>query len=86
MRKSLVAALAMLAGIAAAHAQSYPTRPITAIVPASAGGPTDTIAPHRDGARAADARADDRHREHRRRVGHDRDRPRRARRSATATR
>ena len=27
----------------AASAQSYPTRPVTAIVPASAGGPTDTI-------------------------------------------
>ena len=28
----------------AASAQSYPTRPVTAIVPATAGGPTDTIA------------------------------------------
>jgi len=43
MRKFLIAALATLAGITAAAAQSYPTRPITAIVPASAGGPTDTI-------------------------------------------
>ena len=43
MRKLLIAALAMLAGIAAATAQSYPARPVTAIVPASAGGPTDTI-------------------------------------------
>ena len=43
MRKLLVAALATLAGIATAAAQSYPTRPVTAIVPASAGGPTDTI-------------------------------------------
>jgi tripartite-type tricarboxylate transporter receptor subunit TctC len=43
MRKMLVAALATLAGIAAASAQSFPSRPITAIVPASAGGPTDTI-------------------------------------------
>jgi tripartite-type tricarboxylate transporter receptor subunit TctC len=43
MRKLVIAALATLAGIGAAVAQSYPTRPITAIVPASAGGPTDTI-------------------------------------------
>ena len=43
MRKLLIAALATLAGIGAASAQSYPTRPVTAIVPASAGGPTDTI-------------------------------------------
>jgi len=40
----LIAALATLAGVAAAAAQSYPARPVTAIVPASAGGPTDTIA------------------------------------------
>jgi tripartite-type tricarboxylate transporter receptor subunit TctC len=44
MRKLLVAAIALFAGIATAHAQSYPTRQITAVVPASAGGPTDTIA------------------------------------------
>lgn len=44
MRKLLVAALATLAGIGAAGAQQYPSRPVTAIVPASAGGPTDTIA------------------------------------------
>ena len=43
MRKLLIAALVTIAGIAAAAAQSYPTRPVTAIVPASAGGPTDTI-------------------------------------------
>jgi tripartite-type tricarboxylate transporter receptor subunit TctC len=43
MRKVLIAALATLVGIATASAQSYPARPITAIVPASAGGPTDTI-------------------------------------------
>jgi tripartite-type tricarboxylate transporter receptor subunit TctC len=43
MRKWLIAALATLAGIAAASAQSFPSRPVTAIVPASAGGPTDTI-------------------------------------------
>jgi tripartite-type tricarboxylate transporter receptor subunit TctC len=43
VRKWLAAALATLAGIAAAQAQSYPVRSITAIVPATAGGPTDTI-------------------------------------------
>ncbi len=43
MKKLLVGlALATLATIPAA-AQSYPARPVTAIVPASAGGPTDTI-------------------------------------------
>jgi len=44
MKKVIAIALATLAGIAAAHAQSYPTRPVTAIVPATAGGPTDVIA------------------------------------------
>ena len=43
MRKLLIAALGVLAGIAAASAQSFPSRPVTAVVPASAGGPTDTI-------------------------------------------
>ena len=44
MRKLLFGiALATLGGMTAASAQSYPTRPVTAIVPASAGGPTDTI-------------------------------------------
>jgi tripartite-type tricarboxylate transporter receptor subunit TctC len=43
MRKLLIAALATIAGIGAAAAQGYPARPVTAIVPASAGGPTDTI-------------------------------------------
>jgi len=44
MRKLLVVAFALLAAIGGAHAQGYPTRQITAVVPASAGGPTDTIA------------------------------------------
>ncbi len=40
----LVAALAAAAAPVAASAQSaYPTRPITLIVPAAAGGPTDTV-------------------------------------------
>jgi len=44
MRKLLIAALVTIAGVGAASAQGYPARPVTAIVPASAGGPTDTIA------------------------------------------
>jgi len=44
MRKLLVAACALLAGVTSVCAQPYPTRQITAVVPASAGGPTDTIA------------------------------------------
>src|SRR3954449_1649519 len=44
MRKLLIAAALTLAGMTSAPAQTYPTRPVTAIVPASAGGPTDTIA------------------------------------------
>jgi tripartite-type tricarboxylate transporter receptor subunit TctC len=43
MRKLLGVALAMFTSIGAVHAQGYPTRPVTAIVPASPGGPTDTI-------------------------------------------
>ena len=45
MKKLLcAAALAVtVAGISNALAQPYPSRPITMIVPANAGGPTDTI-------------------------------------------
>jgi tripartite-type tricarboxylate transporter receptor subunit TctC len=39
----LAAALALLAGSGSAAAQTYPSRPITMIVPYSAGGPTDTL-------------------------------------------
>jgi tripartite-type tricarboxylate transporter receptor subunit TctC len=40
----LLATVALAVGTAAARAQSYPTKPITIIVPAAAGGPTDTVA------------------------------------------
>ena len=43
VRVFVVASLA-LAGIAGANAQSYPTRPVTIIVPYPAGGPTDLVA------------------------------------------
>jgi tripartite-type tricarboxylate transporter receptor subunit TctC len=46
MTKSLGALIAFgwLFAVAPAQAQSYPSRPVTMIVPFSAGGPTDTIA------------------------------------------
>src|SRR5882762_2949057 len=45
MRKPIAAvALAFFAGIAAAQAQNFPTRPITLIVPFPPGGSTDTAA------------------------------------------
>jgi tripartite-type tricarboxylate transporter receptor subunit TctC len=46
-RRTLLASLAfaaVLAPIAEASAQAYPSRPITMVVPFPAGGPTDTIA------------------------------------------
>src|SRR6187455_2235091 len=43
-RHILAITLAAFAGIATAHAQSYPTRPVTVIVPYPAGGPTDQVA------------------------------------------
>ena len=44
MRKAFFAvALATLAGIATASAQTYPARPITMIVPLAPGGSTDVI-------------------------------------------
>ena len=44
MIRSLAIAIAMLAGIVQAAAQSYPSRPITMIVPFPAGGATDSLA------------------------------------------
>ena len=45
MNKPIVAAIvAALAFVAPASAQNYPSRPITIIVPFSAGGPTDALA------------------------------------------
>jgi tripartite-type tricarboxylate transporter receptor subunit TctC len=43
-RLSVAVALAILAGTAGAAAQSYPSRPITMIVPFAAGGVTDIVA------------------------------------------
>jgi tripartite-type tricarboxylate transporter receptor subunit TctC len=43
--RSVVAALAVTLGcVTVAHAQGYPSRPITIIVPFPAGGPSDTLA------------------------------------------
>ena len=45
VRRLLAAALAFFAAqVAAAAAQTYPSRPVTMIVPYPAGGPTDTLA------------------------------------------
>lgn len=44
MKRILVAIFALLAGVVTAAAQSYPSRPVTVIVPFPAGGPTDTLA------------------------------------------
>jgi len=44
MRLLLSVALATFVGLAAAHGQVYPSRPVTMIVPFPAGGSTDAIA------------------------------------------
>ena len=41
--RHLMPAAALLLALGPAAAQDYPTKPITIIVPAAAGGPTDTI-------------------------------------------
>src|SRR5829696_8232004 len=40
----LAITLAALTGVSSAQAQSYPSRPVTIIVPYPAGGPTDQVA------------------------------------------
>jgi tripartite-type tricarboxylate transporter receptor subunit TctC len=44
MRKLVIATLALIFGTAGAFAQTFPTRPITIVVPFAAGGPADAMA------------------------------------------
>jgi tripartite-type tricarboxylate transporter receptor subunit TctC len=44
MLRLAASALMVLAGVVAARAETYPSKPITMIVPFPAGGPTDTVA------------------------------------------
>ena len=44
IRYALALALTLAAGAGSAAAQAYPNKPITIVVPAGAGGPTDTVA------------------------------------------
>jgi tripartite-type tricarboxylate transporter receptor subunit TctC len=43
MRRSWLAVLAMLASMSGAQAQSFPSRPVTIVVPYPAGGPADAV-------------------------------------------
>jgi tripartite-type tricarboxylate transporter receptor subunit TctC len=44
MKRAAIATVIAAALVGGVHAQEYPTKPITMIVPFSAGGPTDTVA------------------------------------------
>ena len=44
MTRTLLAAVLIAAGLGSAAAQTYPSKPITVIVPFAAGGPSDALA------------------------------------------